>query len=313
VSGPGNVSEKERRVIEEVSEDFYRVLEEVSHQAYVMSLKDIPPDVREGLRRAIEAESAPAAAQIMRTMLDAAELGDRGMLVCQDTGIPIFWLRIGTARHVDGGRLSAAIEAGTRSATLQTPFRSSIVHPITRVNRQDSTGEGVPVLHYDFVAGADCLDLLMMPKGSGSENWSFLKMLVPADGEPGIKKFILECVAAAGGKACPPLVIGIGLGGSSDQCVALAKEATVRPVGVRHPDPKLAAFEEEMLGLVNQLGVGPQGLGGDTTALDVHIERAWTHNSMNPVAVSMQCWRGERRSARIGYADLSVQWGYSWM
>jgi fumarate hydratase subunit alpha/L(+)-tartrate dehydratase alpha subunit len=195
---------------------------------------------------------------------------------------------------------------------LETPFRSSIVHPLERVNRQDSTGEGIPVIHFDFTAGGTNLELLMMPKGSGSENWSFLRMLVPADGDKAIRAFILEAVVEAGGKACPPLVVGVGLGGSSDQCVALAKQATARPVGQRHPDPKLAAFEEAMLKDVNQLGIGPQGLGGDTTALDVHIERAWTHNSMNPVAINMQCWRGERRRARIDYANLGVDWGYWW-
>ncbi|WP_255948136.1 fumarate hydratase [Streptomyces odontomachi] len=299
-------------MITEVVEKFYTVLQDVAREAYVMSLKDIPPDVRRALKAAIERESEPRAAQIMRTMLDAAELGDKNMMVCQDTGIPIYWLRIGTGAHVDGARIKQEIEAGTRRATLETPFRSSIVHPITRKNRQDSTGEDIPVLHMDFTAGADYLDLLMMPKGSGSENWSFLKMLLPADGEPGIRDFILRCVADAGGKACPPLVVGVGLGGSSDQCVALAKEATARPVGQRHPDPKVAAFEEDMLARINKLGIGPQGLGGDTTALDVHIERAWTHNSMNPVAVNMQCWRGERRAARIHYDDLHVDWSYSW-
>lgn len=295
-----------------VADEFYGVLEKVARDAYVTSLKDIPPDVREALKEAIERESGPQARQIMRTMLAAAELGDQDMLVCQDTGIPIYWLRIGTAAYVDGARMKRVIEEGVRRATLETPFRSSIVHPVTRANRQDSTGEEVPVLHFDFEEGGDHLSLLMMPKGSGSENWSFLKMLVPADGEPGIRRFILESVAAAGGKACPPLVVGVGLGGSSDQCVALAKQATARPVGQRHPDPKVAAFEADMLDRVNQLGIGPQGLGGDTTALDVHIERAWTHNSMNPVAVNMQCWRGERRSARISYDDLSVRWGYWW-
>lgn len=299
-------------MIETVDEDFYKVLEDAAREAYVMSLKDIPPDVRVALKAAVAKESEPRAAQIMRTMLDAVELGDRGMMVCQDTGIPIFWLRIGTGRHVDGARLRSVIENGVRRATLDTPFRSSIVHPIKRTNRQDSTGEGVPILHFDFVADADHLEFLMMPKGSGSENWSFLKMLVPADGEPGIKKFILDSVVAAAGKACPPIVVGVGLGGSSDQCVALAKEATARPIGQRHPDPTVAAFEEDVLARINQLGIGPQGLGGDTTALDVHIERAWTHNSMNPVSVNMQCWRGERRHARIHYDDRRVEWGYSW-
>jgi tartrate/fumarate subfamily iron-sulfur-dependent hydro-lyase alpha chain len=299
-------------MIETVDESFYDVLESAACEAYVMSLKDIPPDVRTALKAAVERESSLRAAQIMRTMLEAVELGDKGMMVCQDTGIPIYWLRIGTKRHVDGARLRGVIENGVRRATRETPFRSSIVHPIQRTNRQDSTGEGVPILHFDFVDGADCLQFLMMPKGSGSENWSFLKMLLPADGEAGIKRFIIDSVVAAAGKACPPIVVGVGLGGSSDQCVALAKEATTRPIGQRHPDPKVAAFELDVLDRINQLGIGPQGLGGDTTALDVHIERAWTHNSMNPVAVNMQCWRGERRSARIDYADGGVEWGYSW-
>jgi len=295
-----------------VSDAFYEVLEETACQAYVMALKDIPPDVRRGLAHAVERESSERAVAVMRTMLEAIELGDRDMLVCQDTGIPIYWVRIGTAAFVDGDRIRQAIETGVRRATLETPFRSSIVHPVERVNRQDSTGEGIPVLHFDFEPGIGHLSLLMMPKGSGSENWSFLRMLVPADGDEAIRSFALQAVVEAGGRACPPLVVGIGLGGSSDQCVSLAKIATARPVGQRHPDPKVAAFEEALLEDINTLGIGPQGLGGDTTALDVHVERAWTHNSMNPVAVNMQCWRGERRRARIAYDDLSVDWGYWW-
>jgi tartrate/fumarate subfamily iron-sulfur-dependent hydro-lyase alpha chain len=291
-------------------EEFYEVLGTTAEEAYQLALKDIPPDVRDALRQAVERERDERARQVLRTMLEAVELGDRGMMVCQDTGIPIYWVEIGTAGYVDGARVARVIREATRRATLKTPFRSSIVHPTTRENRQDSTGDGIPALHFEFVEGADYLEFLMMPKGSGSENWSALKMLVPADGTPAVRSFILETVVAAGGKACPPLVVGVGLGGTSDQCVALAKLATARPVGVRHPDPKVAEFEERMLEEVNSLGIGPQGLGGDTTALDVHVERAWTHNSMNPVAVNMQCWRGERRRARIGYADLAVHWGY---
>lgn len=302
----------ENSVMPAVSEHFYDVLQETAREAYVMALKDIPPDVRRALRSAIETETEPRAAQVMQTMLAAVELGDQGMMVCQDTGIPIYWFRIGTGSYVDGSRISTVVEAAVRQATLETPFRSSIVHPITRVNRQDSTGDGVPILHFEFTQDANYLDMLMMPKGSGSENWSFLKMLVPSDGEAGIRQFILQCVADAGGKACPPLVVGIGLGGSSDQCVSLAKQATARPIGQRNEDARLGAFEQDMLERINQLGIGPQGLGGRTTAFDVHIERAWTHNSMNPIAINMQCWRGERRSARIGYDDLNVDWGYSW-
>jgi fumarate hydratase subunit alpha/L(+)-tartrate dehydratase alpha subunit len=293
-----------------VCERFYEVLEETAREAYVMALQDIPPDVRDALRTAIERERDERARSVMRTMLEAVELGDRGMLVCQDTGIPIYWVRIGTGAFVDGARVAGAIDRAVRRATVDTPFRSSIVHPVTRENRQDSTGERIPAVKFSFEPGAEHLELLMMPKGSGSENWSFLKMLVPADGQAAIRRFILEAVVEAGGKACPPLVVGVGIGGTSDQCVALAKEATARPVGVRHPDHRVAEFEVALLEDINKLGIGPQGLGGDTTALDVHVERAWTHNSMNPVAVNMQCWRGERRRARIAYSDLTVEWGY---
>lgn len=292
------------------TEAFYEVLCDTARRAYEMALKDIPPDVRAALRAALSRERDARARQVLRTMLEAIELGDRDMIVCQDTGIPIYWVKIGTAGYVDGARLGQVLVEATRQATLSTPFRSSIVHPTSRQNRQDSTGEGIPTLHFEFVEGAAYLEFLMMPKGSGSENWSSLGMLVPADGTPAIRRFILEAVVDAGGKACPPLVVGVGLGGTSDQCVALAKLATARPIGVRHPDPAVAEFERAMLEDVNRLGIGPQGLGGDTTALDVHVERAWTHNSMNPVAVNMQCWRGERRRARISYSDLAVDWGY---
>lgn len=298
------------RSVPAVSDRFYEVLEETAREAYVMALKDIPPDVREGLRNALGTESDARARAVIETMLQAAELGDRDMMVCQDTGVPIYWVRIGTAAHVDGARVAELLERAVRRATVDTPFRSSIVHPVTRENRQDSTGEGIPALKFSFEPGARWLELLMMPKGSGSENWSFLKMLVPADGELAIRRYILECVIDAAGKACPPVVVGVGIGGTADQCAGLAKEATARPVGRRHPDPRVARFEFEMLAAINQLGIGPQGLGGDTTALDVHVERAWTHNSMNPVAVNMQCWRGERRRARISYDNLSVEWGY---
>jgi fumarate hydratase subunit alpha/L(+)-tartrate dehydratase alpha subunit len=153
------------------------------------------------------------------------------------------------------------------------------------------------------------LDILFMPKGSGSENMSFMKMLVPADGVNGIKKFVLEQVIGAGAKPCPPTIVGVGIGGSSDLCMTLAKKATTRPVGQRSPDPKLAALEEELFTAINQSGIGPQGLGGDTTALGVHIESAWTHITCNPVAVNLQCWRAERRRAKI-WTNGKVEVGF---
>jgi fumarate hydratase subunit alpha/L(+)-tartrate dehydratase alpha subunit len=165
------------------------------------------------------------------------------------------------------------------------------------------------VIHYDFVRDSEVLDILFMPKGSGSENMSSLKMLVPADGVNGIKRFVLEQVVGAGAKPCPPTIVGIGIGGSSDLCMALAKKATTRPLGSHNPDPEMAALETELFEAINQTGIGPQGLGGNTTALAVHIESAWTHITCNPVAVNMQCWRAERRRAKV-WKDGKVEMGF---
>jgi fumarate hydratase subunit alpha/L(+)-tartrate dehydratase alpha subunit len=231
------------------------------------------------------------------------------MMVCQDTGIPIFWVDIGGNLRLDGAKLNDAIIRGTERATREHSLRSSIVSPLKRENRQTSTGERIPVIKYDFVRDSDCLDILFIPKGSGSENMSFMKMLVPADGVNGIKKFVLENFVGAGAKPCPPTIVGVGIGGSSDLCMALAKKATTRPLGSKNPDPQIAALEEELFDAINQTGIGPQGLGGNTTALAVHIESAWTHITCNPVAVNMQCWRAERRRAKI-WVDGKVEEGF---
>src|SRR5579864_1646761 len=277
------------------------LFEDLGRRLYVVAQIDIPPDVRDALRRAAERETQRGARGMLNTMLRAMEVSDRKQtLVCQDTGIPIFWITIGRGIAVDGAAMLDALRRGVERATRETPLRSSIVSPIGRENRQTSSGEGIPVVH---------IDIVMMPKGSGSESMSFLKMLLPADGEAGVKKFILETCVAAGGRPCPPTIVGVGIGGSSDLCMTLAKKATLRPVGQRHPDPKTAALEVELRDALNSTGIGPMGLGGDTTVLDVHIETAWTHITLNPVAVNMQCWRGERRRARV-YADGRVDIGY---
>jgi fumarate hydratase subunit alpha/L(+)-tartrate dehydratase alpha subunit len=205
--------------------------------------------------------------------------------------------------------LTQAITRGTERATTEYPLRSSIVSPIKRENRQTSTGQGIPIIHYDFVPDSDVLDILFMPKGSGSENMSFMKMLLPADGVNGIKKFVLENVVGSGAKPCPPTIVGVGIGGSSDLCMTLAKKATSRPLGSKNPDPQIAAIEQELFDAINQTGIGPQGLGGNTTALAVHIESAWTHITCNPVAVNMQCWRAERRRAKISPGG-KVEFGF---
>jgi len=282
---------------------FYTGAEDVARALYIRALKDVPPDVREAIEGAHQRETHERAQKILTLVVRNVQIAEEHrMLVCQDTGTPIYYVGLGTRLHVDGARLATAIRDGVERATREHPLRSSVCHPITRANPQTNTGYRIPVIHWDFVPDADHVDMLCVPKGSGSENMSFLKMLNPADGVDGIRRYVLESVVEAGANPCPPCIIGIGIGGTSDVCVALAKKASVRKLGTKNPDPALAALEEELFAAVNHLGIGPQGIGGDTTALAVHIEHAYTHITQNPVAINMQCWRGLRAHARL-HAD----------
>jgi fumarate hydratase subunit alpha/L(+)-tartrate dehydratase alpha subunit len=288
----------------------YETIEEVSAQLYKRSLTDLPSDVRRAVDAAFAAEEGRQARMMLRIIQRAVETSDRtDLIVCQDTGIPVYFVGIGTGFEINGHRLIEALGRGIELATKRYHLRSSIVHPITRENRQTSTGREIPVIHLEFLDGADYLDLLLLPKGSGSENMSFVKMLTPADGLKGVKRFVLDCVVQAGANPCPPTIVGVGLGGSFDKCAELAKRAIRRTVGEPHPEPEIAALERELLEAINLTGIGPQGLGGKTTALAVHVEYAWTHITMNPVAVNLQCWRGERARARV-HADGTVDYGY---
>ena len=294
----------------DVPDSFYSLVETVCRDLYVKSLKQIPPDVVEAIKRAAARETTEVAKRIFSHYLTSIDLGrEKEMMVCQDTGFPIYWVEIGGKLRFDGAKLNDAIVRGTERATREACLRSSIVSPLKRENRQTSTGERIPIIHYDFVGDSDHLDILFMPKGSGSENMSSMKMLLPNEGVNGIKKFVLEHVVGAGAKPCPPTVVGVGIGGTSDLCMSLAKKATLRPVGSKNSDPQIAALEEELFNAINQTGIGPQGLGGSTTALAVHIESAWTHISCNPVAVNTQCWRAERRRAKV-WADGRVEEGF---
>ena len=194
-----------------------------------------------------------------------------------------------------------------RRATREHPLRSSVVHPVTRANAHDSTGPGVPVIEFRFDQAPDFVRLELVPKGSGSENGSFLGMLLPADGLDGVRRFVVDAVLEAGGKVCPPTIVGVGLGGTSDVVMHLAKRAATRPLGTRCPDPAGAALESELSGAVNGLGIGPQGLGGDATAFAVQVELAATHITLNPVAVNIQCHAARRASATLTPAGIA--WG----
>ncbi|GAB3465276.1 fumarate hydratase [Massilia terrae] len=273
-------------------------VEEAAKELYIRALKVLPPDIKGGFARLTETETAPRAQDILATMVKNIRVAeDNNNLLCQDTGVPIYNVTIGRGVEVDGHALKQAIRKGCERATREHPLRSSVVHPLTRQNEHTSCGIEVPVLHIDFSDQPDTLTIQMIPKGSGSENNSFLKMAIPAEGIGAIKEFVIDCVVNAGGKTCPPTIVGVGLGGTSDLCVALAKRAATRALGSHCADPEGAKLEVELTEAVNQLGVGPQGLGGDSTAFAVHIELAATHITMNPIAVNMQCHSARRASA----------------
>ena len=293
----------------------YDTIETVGRDLYLRALKDIPRDVREALGKGLEAEKRDGnltAQQVLFTILENIKTADdQGMLVCQDTGLPIYKVLIGTKLPVDVAQVKQRLRKACERATAEYPLRSNSVHPLTRRNTGTNSGQGIPIITVDFVPGSDRIELYMAPKGSGSENMSFLKMLNPSEGTKGIRKFVLQCIFESGARPCPPMIVGIGLGGTSDVAMHLAKEAsTFRKIGSSNPDPDVSQLEKELLEKINQTGLGPQGLGGTTTALAVNIEWAHTHISQNPVAVNIQCWRGERAEAVI-HADGTVTYGAS--
>jgi len=273
-------------------------VEEACKELYIRALKILPPDVKQGLARLDATETSPRAKKVLATIIrNIAVAEETDNLTCQDTGVPIYNVTIGRNVAVDGVDLEAAITRGCARATNEHPLRSSVVHPITRVNDQTSCGIRIPAIHFSYSDRAEELTIQMIPKGSGSENNSWLKMAVPAEGVDAIKTFVVDCVLDAGGKTCPPTIVGVGVGGTADLCVHLSKVAATRPLGSRCEDPEGAKLEEQLTRAVNQLGVGPQGLGGDSTAFAVHVEVAATHITMNPVAVNMQCHAARRASA----------------
>jgi tartrate/fumarate subfamily iron-sulfur-dependent hydro-lyase alpha chain len=284
-----------------------RAVEDVAAELYVWSLKDIPSDLRIALGEALKRETHQVGRRILETIHTNVAVADEGnRLVCQDTGIAVYYARVGERFPLHPARIEEALREGTRRATLEHPLRSNTVHTLTRKPTGDNTGHRIPHVHWDFVPGWDGLDITCVPKGSGSENMSFLKMLVPADGVRAIKRFVLDSVVGAGGKPCPPGIVGVGIGGSADLAMYLAKEAIARPVGTHNPDPDVARLERDLFDLLNETGVGPMGLGGDTTVLSVHVEQAHTHITLNPVAVNYQCWAARRATAHLS-ADGEVE------
>lgn len=284
-------------------------VEDAAKELYIRALKVLPPDIKEGFTGLVKRETNATGQSVLATMIrniSVAESTDN--LLCQDTGLPIYNVEIGRNVQLDGFALKQAIRKGCERATTEYPLRSSVVHPVTRKNEQTSCGLLVPVINIDFVDANDRLSIEMIPKGSGSENNTFLHMAIPADGIDAIKTFVIDCVLNAGGKTCPPTIVGVGVGGTGDLCVHLSKVAATRALGTRCSDAEGAKLEQQLTVAVNQLGVGPQGLGGDATSFAVHIEVAATHITMNPVAVNMQCHSARR--ARATWTPAGLVFGF---
>lgn len=284
-------------------------VEDAAKELYIRALKILPPDIKDGFTQLSARETGSTAKNILGTMVNNIRVAeDTNNLLCQDTGVPVYNVTIGRDVEVDGYDLVLAIRKGCERATREHPLRSSVVHPLTRKNEHTSCGIEVPVIHVDYSDHPEVLTIKMVPKGSGSENNSFLKMAIPAEGIDAIKAFVIDSVVNAGGKTCPPTVVGVGLGGTSDLCVALAKRAATRALGTVCSDPEGAKLEAELSAAVNRLGIGPQGLGGDSTAFAVHIELAATHITMNPIAVNMQCHSARR--ATVTFSPAGIAYGF---
>jgi len=239
------------------------------------------------LRVALKQEKSDIGKNVLEQIIENDEIAKENREpMCQDTGVVVLFLEIGYDVHFVGGDLYDAINQGVRDAYHEGYLRKSVVrHPLDRVNTNDNTPA---VIHIKFVQG-DQVKILLAPKGAGSENMSLVKMLVPSDGIEGIKKLVLHTIFYAGGKPCPPLIVGIGLGGNLEKAALLAKEAVFMDLDEVNPDPILAKLEQELLHEINQLGVGPMGFGGTTTALSVRIKSYPCHIASLPVAINLQC------------------------
>ncbi|GAB6157498.1 fumarate hydratase [Desulfotomaculum varum] len=254
-------------------------------------------DVIDSFKKSRQTEVSQSGKEILNILLENAAIAAAESLpMCQDTGVAVVFLELGQEVHIINGNLYEAVNQGVREGYQKGYLRKSLVgHPLARVN----TGDNTPAVIHTKIVPGDCLKITVAPKGGGSENMSALKMLKPAEGIEGVKNFVLNTVQNAGPNPCPPLIIGVGIGGTMEKCALLAKEALLRPLGQSHPQPDIAALEKELLDKINKLGIGPAGLGGRTTALAVHIEIFGCHIASLPVAVNINCHAARHKSVVI--------------
>jgi len=286
--------------------DIKKVLEETTIELLRRASIQLPGDIIKALKRARREETSNIGRQQLGNILKNLQAAkEMSRPICQDTGLITFYVTIGN-EFGDPGFLLESLTKATRKATHDIPLRPNAVHPLTRKNSGDNSGTGVPIVSYEIVQG-DYVELTVLPKGAGAENMSTLTMLPPSAGIHGIKQFIINTVVTADGKPCPPIILGIGIGGKADLAMTLATRSLLRPLGTHHPQKEVAKLEEELLELVNATGIGPMGLGGKYTALGLNIEYAYCHPASLPVGITMQCWAHRRATARI-YRDGQIEY-----
>ncbi len=274
------------------------LIENVAVKLLKLASTRLPQDVKKAIEKAHKKERNQIGKAQLKAILEnirMAEEADTPM--CQDTGLVSFYLKAGS-RFPSLEKVEEALIRAVRRATVEVPLRPNTLNPFTQENTGDNTGQLVPHIHWRIIKG-DSLEITAFPKGGGSENSCALNMMRPTDGAKGLKKFVIETVVKAGGMPCPPTIIGIGIGGGADIALELAKTSLLRPIDEPNPNHNVAQLEKELYEAVNKTGIGPMGLGGDSTALAVKIEYAHRHPASYPVAVAFQCWAARRATARI--------------
>lgn len=253
-------------------------------------------DVIKSFEDNLEKEESDLGRDILKILIENASIAKENKIpLCQDTGMAVFFVKVGQEVLVEGDTLTEAINKGVSEGYNEGYLRKSVVSPLKRINTQDNTPA---IIHYEMVKG-DKIKIQYAPKGFGSENMSKLKMLKPSDGIEGVKKFILETVSEAGPNPCPPIVVGVGIGGTVDKCAQIAKKALFRNIGEHSDDEMISDLEKEMIEKINNLGIGPQGFGGNTTALSVNIETFPTHIAGLPVVVNINCHSARHKQVII--------------
>lgn len=278
--------------------DLEKILEETAVKLLGLAVTRLPEDVKGALRRAYRVETSPIAKKQLSIIIENFGVAEReGLPICQDTGTINFYLSLGEGFPLKY-RLIEILRRATRRATETVPLRPNAIDSFTGRNTGNNTGLYIPHIHWELARG-DRLGITVMPKGGGSENTSKLYMLSPAGGVKALKKAVVDAVVEAGGKPCPPVILGLGIGGGSDIALELAKKALLRPLDQRHNNPLIAELEEDLLRLTNETGIGAMGLGGDVSVLAVNIEYAHRHPASLPLGVAFQCWAARRASALI--------------